>query len=665
MFVIVDALDEGSSEVRRSYADILQQQLPLGRLSIMITSREPPPDADKGIRCDACDKGPFNIFFRCQDCTEPFDLCYDCKDQRRDCGKSGHTLTEPYIGEEVYKQIDPSERAIHEYVRKEIHDDVQTHRRGRVELGLYKKQAGTTLLGRLCQKDDKFEANIVENVCARADRKFLLAKLYVESLRVKLNKREIMDALQELPPGYSGVYESTMERIKAYSVNDPRSSATQLALSVLSWVVHTHRPLDLPELQHALAIRHKKDFSEDDIYDEEELLKYTAGLITVATDNGAVRVSHYTVQEYFMGSGNRWLPNTANDQIARACLHYMSIDDISSPCDSSQEEKELEERKTHYPFIRYAYEYWGDHTRDAIINPDTIADALTFLKDPLRVATLVQAVWYLETSEAAKWEIRRGANALHIAAWFGLTDAIDDLINDGLDVNAKDPFHEQTPLIYASRRGHSDTVAKLIELGAFVNNRSARGRTSLVEAVSEGHLPVVQVLLNQYRLAINEIQPWDFGRSVLMLAVINNDLDIVDVLLARQDISVNQKDSKGYSALMLATSFGFVNVVERLLAHPAVDVNVTSRYGTTALFHAAACENPYNGRVITELLLDHEGVSNFRYLDLLVQAMWKFKGVKREHLLMSIFLSRSIPQFKTSKVVAQRSFEPSTMATSG
>lgn len=307
----------------------------------MITSREPPPDADKGIRCDACDKGPFNIFFRCQDCTEPFDLCYDCKDQRLDCGKSGHTLTEPYIGEEVYKQIDPSERAIHEYVRKEIHDDVQTHRRGRVELGLYKKQAGTTLLGRLCQKDDKLEANIVENVCARADRKFLLAKLYVEFLRVKLNKREIMDALQELPPGYSGVYETTMERIKAYSMNDPRSSATQLALSVLSWVVHTHRPLDLPELQHALAIRHKKDFSEDDIYDEEELLKYTTGLITVATDNGAVRVSHYTVQEYFLGSGNRWLPNTANYQIARACLHYMSIDDISSPCDSSQEEKEL------------------------------------------------------------------------------------------------------------------------------------------------------------------------------------------------------------------------------------------------------------------------------------------------------------------------------------
>ncbi|KAL8654743.1 MAG: hypothetical protein Q9210_001326 [Variospora velana] len=585
VFVIVDALDEGSSEASRSYAVISRQDLPLGRLCIMITSRELPPDAEKGIRCDGCDK-----------------------DQGTDCGKSGHTLSEPYKGEEVYKQVDPSEKAIREYVRKEIHGDVQTHRRGRAELGLYKKQPGTTLLGRLCQKDDKLEANIVETVCARADRKFLLAKLYVESLRAKLNRREIMDALQELPPGYAGVYETTMERIKAYSMDDPRSSATLLALTVLSWVVHTHRPLDLPELQHALAIRLKEAFSEDNIYDEEEILQYTAGLITVASDNGAVRVSHYTVQEYFMGFGKHWLPQNANSQIARACLHYMRIDDLVSPCDSSQEEKELEERKEQYPFIRYSYEYWGNHARDAVTDPDTSADALDFLKDPLRVATLVQAIWYLESSEAAKWEIRRGANALHIAAWFGLTDAIDDLVEEGIDINAKDPYHEQTPLIYASRRGHFDTVEKLIELGAFVNNRSARGRTSLVEAVSEGHLPVVQVLLKQYRLVINEIQPWDFGRSVLMLAVIKNDLDIVDALLGRRDISINQKDSKGYSALMLAASFGFVNIGERLLAHADVDVNVTSRYGTTALIHAAACENQHNGKVMTELLLDHEGI---------------------------------------------------------
>ncbi len=643
VFVIVDALDEGSDEVRQLYAEILLGKPPLDRLCIMVTSREAPPDADRGITCDVCDKRPLTIYFRCQQCIE-YDVCYECKEKGEDCGMPGHTLNEPYEGQEVYKQVDPSEDAIREFVRKQIHSAVETHRPGRAQLGLSKKQAGTTLYGRLSHKDSNFEADIVERVCARSDRKFLLAKLYVETLRVKLNKREAMDTLQALPPGYAGVYETTMERIKAYSVNEPRSNATQLALTVLSWVVFARRPLDLPELQHALAIRLDRDFSEDDSYDEEEILKYTAGLVGVAADNGAVRVSHYTVQEYFMDHGKHWLLQDADTQIARACLHYMSIGDLSTPCNFSQEEVEFEERKKQYPFMCYAYEYWvsisssdatiklqirmkpryafsfaissdvellaessiqGYHARDAMRDRDVTAQALRFLKNPELVATLVQGQWYLGSAEASKWEIRRGANALHVAAWFGLTDVLDDLLEDSLDINAKDPFHEQTPLIYASRRGHSDTVAKLVELGAYVNNRSARGRTALVEAVTEGHRSVVEILLQQYRLAVNEIQPWDFGRSVLMLAVIRRDLEIVNALLPRS--SVNQKDSKGFTALMLAASFGFVEIVDTLLAHPEIDVNVTSIYGKSALFHAAICENDGNGTLV-QMLLDHGGI---------------------------------------------------------
>lgn len=367
--MIVDALDEGSDQVRQLYADILRAKPPLGQLCIMVTSREAPPDAAKGIACDVCDAGPFNIFFRCQQCVE-FDVCYSCKENGKACGKPGHVLIEPYVGEEVYKQVDPSETTVREYVKKQIHGDIETHRPGRAQLGLYKKQAGTTLLGRLCQKDPDLEADIVERVCAQSDRKFLLAKLYVETLRVKLNKREVMNALRGLPPGYAGVYETTMERIKAYSVNDPRSNATHLALATLSWIVLTHRPLNLLELQHALAIKLDDDFSEDDIYDEEELLKYTAGLITVAADNGPVRLSHYTVQEYFMDNGKHWLLQDANAQIARACLHYMSIDDLSAPWNLSEEETEFERRKKQYPFIRYAYEYWvGIFPCIAILEP--------------------------------------------------------------------------------------------------------------------------------------------------------------------------------------------------------------------------------------------------------------------------------------------------------
>lgn len=334
------------------------------------------------------------------------------------------------------------------------------------------------MLGRECSKDPKLEGTVVEAICSRANGKFLLAKLFIDSIRLRSNKQEIKDALKQLPPGYAGVYETTMERINAYSINNPGSTATPLALTTLSWIVYAFRPLDLAELQHALAIRLERNFSEDDIYDEEALLEKTAGLIVVGNDNGAVRVAHYTVQEYFMGDGKKWLFQDMNKRIARACLHYIGDPELSTPCVGAHEDQEFGDRKKQYPFLCYAYEYWGNHAKDAGSDAEVSADTLTFLKDHLRVATFVQAVWYLESAEAAKWEIRKGANALHVAAWFGLTDVLASLVDYGVNINAKDPFHEQTPLIYAARQGHKDTVAKLIELDALVNSRSARGRTA-------------------------------------------------------------------------------------------------------------------------------------------------------------------------------------------
>ena len=603
---MVDALDEGSLEVRRFYQDIMQL-LPLDRLSVMVTSRDRPPEAVQGILCDGCDQGPLNIFFRCQDCIEPFDLCYDCNKIGKMCGRSGHFFIEQYEGEEVYLCIDPSDEVIGEYVRNEIHGEVQTHRRGRVNLGISKSQPGTTLLGRLCRKNPELEQSLIDTICLRAGGKFMLAKLFIDSLPAKNNLTEINRALEQLPKGYTGMYETTMERIKSYSAKDPESDATSLAITTLSWIVHTHRPLDLVELQHALAIKPGREIQEADIYDKETLLEKTAGLVVVESDDQAVRMSHYTAQEYFLGPGQKWFSLDADSTIARACLCYLSSKDLSAPCDRSREDEEIEERKQQFPFLCYAYEYWGIHAKDAAEDSETNADVLAFLKDRHRVAAFVQAIWYLESAESAKWEIRKGANALHVAAWFGLTNVLADLLEEGLDINAKDPGHEQTPLIYACRRGHSDTVAELLELGASINSRSARGSTALVEGVMEKHLGVVEILLKQYNLNINETQPWDFGRTVLMLAVMNDSLEIVSALLDRDDISINQKDSEGYTALMLATAFGRINIVEVLLAHPKIDVDVTSRYGTTALFCAAACIKE-TGTGVASMLLDH-GVS--------------------------------------------------------
>lgn len=73
--------------------------------------------------------------------------------------------------------------------------------------------------------------------------------------------------------------------------------------------------------------------------------------------------------------------------------------------------------------------------------------------------------------------------------------------------------------------------------------------------------------------------------SKLFIAVVDNDLDTVDMLL-NKNVDVNIPDTKGNTPLMLAIMLGHENVFERLLAHPDIDVNVRSDDGFTAFLHA-------------------------------------------------------------------------------
>ena len=63
---------------------------------------------------------------------------------------------------------------------------------------------------------------------------------------------------------------------------------------------------------------------------------------------------------------------------------------------------------------------------------------------------------------------------------------------------------------------------------------------------------------------------------------------MVRLLLARQDVEVNQSNAKGGTALILASRNGHIEVVRLLLAHQGADVNnTTTAGGATALMVAA------------------------------------------------------------------------------
>ncbi|KAI4266075.1 MAG: hypothetical protein L6R38_008971, partial [Xanthoria sp. 2 TBL-2021] len=203
------------------------------------------------------------------------------------------------------------------------------------------------------------------------------------------------------------------------------------------------------------------------------------------------------------------------------------------------------------------------------------------------VAAFIQAAWYVTSEGLENWDIRKGANGLHIAAWFGLPEVLRSLLERGLDVNAQDPAGGQTPLILACLRGHASTTTLLLDHGATVNTRNNAESTALFEAVIGNHAEVVAVLLSNPELNVNEEHLHNAERTPLIFAVKDEYVEIVSHLLEDPRTEVNKRDLDGCTALTFAAKAGSFISVGCLLEHATIDLDATDRTGNSAPMHAA------------------------------------------------------------------------------
>ena len=619
VIIVVDAYDEASPTVKDRLADRLIS-LPTEKASLMITSRpiEDEPDLEETVFCDECgrgrptDDGPppasLKIYHHCEICN--IDICSSCRAEDVYCQDREHRLTEP---DEVRMSIQPSQNDIKLYVQKELETELRLGESKHAISTSSQSSFGTTRLGRICRRRPDLREKIIPTVVTNANSMFTLAGLYMQTLRACISEAEVEGALDDPPEGYAGFYERNMLRITEESDN-PRAS--KLAQTILQWVVHTHRPLSLAELKDALAVDLKKSgFRKAARPDKATILEVTAGMIVIDIDEKSVRLNHRTAQEYFDKTRDRWFA-TALADMTRVSLHYLSLGELAKPCEGIYEDRDFDARKKVYPLLEYAYVYWGDHAREARPHLETQEAILAYVSDTNKIAAWTQAVWYLYSTERAEWDIRKGANALHVCVWFGLTDVVSKLMDKDLDVNAVDPKYRQTPLMYACRRGQSATVAKLLEYGADVNHYSQRDSVALFEAIDNGSIEVVKLLLSHQELDVNAIHPRRYNRTALMLAAVSGKIDILNALLDRPDIKVDCKDMEGNTALSLATIAGHPDIVASLLEQEDIDINSQSSLGSTALMFAVTAKGgrkeTVDGILIATFLLDKGADSSIK-----------------------------------------------------
>ena len=618
--IVVDAYDEASPFVKDRLADRLMG-LSTEKASLLITSRptEEEPSLGETVWCDNCGRGkpteeippppPLKIFYHCEICD--MDICPTCRAKDVYCKDRKHILIEP---DEVRMSIEPSRDDIKLYVEKELETELRLGNSKRSKSATTKSSFGTTRLGRICRRRPDLQERIIPTVVMNANSMFTLAGLYMQTLRACISEGEVEDALDDPPEGYDDFYERNMRRITEESEN-PRASI--LAQKILEWVVHANRPLSLAELMDALAVDlQKPGFRKAARPDEATILEVTAGIIMI--DHGekrSVRLNHRTAQEYFDKTRDRWFA-TASANITRVSLHYMSLGELAKPCEGIYEDKDFDARKKAYPLLEYAYVYWGDHASEATPHLEIQAAVLRYVSDTDKIAAWTQAVWYLRSAERAEWDIRKGANALHVCAWFGLTDVVSKLLDEGLDVNAADPNYKQTPLMYACRRGQKMTVAELLERGADVNQYSQRDSVALFEAIDNGSSETVKLLLSHKELDVNAIHPRRYNRTALMLAGVSGQLEIVNALLERPGTRLDQKDIEGNTALSLATIAGHYEIVTTLLEREGIDIDSQNNLGSTALMFAVTAKGGHkemeNKMLIATLLLEEGADSSIK-----------------------------------------------------
>ena len=194
--------------------------------------------------------------------------------------------------------------------------------------------------------------------------KFSLARLHVDSLKTKLTVRKLEDALKALPKTlseesevYDPAYEEAMTRVFA----QPKDYQ-DIARRIFSWVFCAKQPLTPVELQTSLAVfEGDSEIDKTNFIAPHDIFALCAGLSVLDEENNAVRLVHYTTQEYLVRTETRWLPN-ASLALARTGIAYLSFKVFNTVRCTDNEE--LAMRLLEHPLLDYAGTNWGHRARD-------------------------------------------------------------------------------------------------------------------------------------------------------------------------------------------------------------------------------------------------------------------------------------------------------------
>ncbi len=428
--------------------------------------------------------------------------------------------------------------------------------------------------------------------------RFLLAQLHLDILRRQTTIANVSRTLEDLPAGsmaYNDAYENIMTRITSQSRNYKK-----LALQVLSWITRSHRPIRIPELQHALAVSDgSSELDERNIPPLSVIVEVCAGLVTFSEKVAIIQLVHYTASEYFEKCWTLWFPE-ANQYMAAVLINYLSFDRFSVPFAHTW--IEYHERLELNSLYDYAARYWGEHAREGYSQIRGLVAG--FLRNAMNLVNTVHVLTLSDKFSVGCLPRPERVTGLHVAAYFGIIDQIRELIgegadpgvadscgqtalhwavkngqrqavevlfNEGLDVNARNAEFE-SPLHYAAIQASEGFVGFLVNLGSQVEARNSAGGTPLLVAARSVNLGALKGLLSS---AANPNALDNMDRNALHVTITASKKECTEAvqLLLSYGVDFRLCDVQNMTPLHYAVAEGNDGLVD-LLLEAGADINM-------------------------------------------------------------------------------------------
>ncbi|TFK17905.1 ankyrin [Coprinopsis marcescibilis] len=469
-------------------------------------------------------------------------------------------------------------------------------------------------LRNLLAKNATLKAEVVSIVSSKSSGMFLLASLHLDMLKGCTNERQVRKALEGLPRGMDGMYDVTMERIKALPEHE-----ADLAKRVLIWVTYAQRPLTVEELVLAVSVcpeTYRYDHTQEPT-GIESILSLCCGLLQLEASTGRwgkpiklARFVHYSVAEYMVEKLKVHYPDDPHALIGSTCIAFLrhyGFHDVSSQ--GSFDESEICKRLEPFPRRRtlmadYPYQYWGFHATNANLIP---ASALEFLSN-CKQYPFFGEITHSPVRPYLPWDYEPDSlellESIHVAALYGIREYFDRLKSEGWTSTAKLQDHNifnsrgsqgSTPLILASMAGWEDVVGFLMGVeGVDVNLADRDGQTALFAAVAHHRASLVKAMLLRGGFDVNgaATELYERSHTPLTLGSITGQRDIVQLLLEAEGIDVNGVGLDGETAVMLVAQQGHDDILKMLLKTNGIDVISLDEKGSfNSLMRAARSGN--------------------------------------------------------------------------